>query len=276
MSNIKYLIRRQHFLRGHDSLEIDSATGSTIHSIHTDKDEAIAVWKKLVVDAVRENDLYHYDIQDRISEDVLKEADQYLQAQLGTSLFSEYGNLIDYIPHHLNDDATFELAQKLRFLHYQLYEFTDTTYVVWLCDDECLLRFGHPFDPYNFHNDPDYYTSYIGRLVYGTHENFLAENERFSKELIERIKFNGRSNIVEPITEQPELLEQILNSNQTTWVFEKDRRYEDNRGHLKFRFSPKYEEIFPINDLLKEPLFEIRKIDFDTLIELFNQEHEGC
>ena len=269
MSNIKYVIRTQDFSRGFDEYLMDSVTAGKIHSIYEDRDAAIEAWKKLVVDAVRENDLYHYDIQDKTSEDVLKKADLYLQEQLGISLFEEYGRLIDFIPHNLNDDATFELAKKLNFLHYQLYEFAKDTdyYVVWLYDDELYLRFGHPDDPDNFHNDPDYYTDYVGKLIYGTHENFIAENKIFMERLIERIKFNSRHNSFDPFSENSELFEQILNSDQTTW--------EVNRlGRLSLKRSPTYQEIITINNLLKSPFFEIRKINLDTLIDFFNQETE--
>ena len=262
MSNIKYVIRKKIFEYQCDYYSLTDYQIGEIVGVYDEKLQAEQQFKKFTIDAVRDQDLYCYDVSSYVSTDVIEAVNQQILHDSGVEIYSD-GDLLDVVPDTLSDENTLLLAEKFGILHYLLEEFDDENYVIWNIEKKHYLRLP---DPYGNPLDQD--DDFCGELIWGKTADFLkhhAKKEVYFKQFKDEIRVYGFGDLSE-LSEQPEQLGQTLQKYSDTWA------YENNRLKLQPYAQPDYDTYQAINLLLKNPLYEIHKIDFITLKDLIDLE----
>lgn len=262
MSNIKYVIRKKIFEYQGNYYSLTDYQIGEIVGVYDEKLQAEQQFKQLIIDTVRDQDLYCYDVSSYVSTDVIEAVNQQILHDSGVEIYSD-GDLLDVVPDTLSDENTLLLAEKFGILHYLLEEFDDENYVIWNIEKEHYLRLP---DPYGNPFDQD--DSFCGELIWGKTADFLkhhAEKKRFLEQFNNEFRLYQYGELSE-LSEQPEQLEQTLQKYSDTW------KYENNRLELQRYVQPNFDTFEAVHSLLKTPLYEIRKVDFATLKDLIDLE----
>lgn len=239
MSNIKYVIREQAFGYNYEQYTLDEHSPTKIHSIYDTKDLAVKAWKELVVNVVRGDSIYSYQL-DYIEDSVFDEIDERLFKNTAKHL------LVEGIPYKASDEDIFFLAEKLNLLPYQIFEFdiTQNYYVMWLCNQKKYLHDPNDISAIAFYHESDFsnlcnFSAYYLEQIYVTLEGTLTD-----------------------LSYAPQILKQIIDKNLGV-------TYSENKYIFEIVGSEAgYTIINSVNELLKKPIFEIRQLTLQELVQL--------
>lgn len=240
MSNIKYVIRCNNFAYNDEWFMTDEVELGAIKAVYTDKTEAEQTYKKLVVNALYENQMDDYRVANGDLSNAQYEAlNTFVLEKIGTK-FNHQGNIPKF-----NFDDAFEFANLSELVHYQLLEVDDTQpyYVIWLNKDQTYFMNG---------------LSSQSEIFNGIGWNDNQHSWGFEFEFKDII-----NQPISSLTDSPLLLEQFLNNARAIY-YDKDQKMITGVHFSELEFS----ELKAFNALLKQPIFEIRQISLEELAEL--------
>lgn len=254
MSNIKYVIRHNDFSYNDEYYMTNCATLGDIKAIYTDKVEAEHAYKKLIVDALYENEMYNYSVSDAgLSNDQYKALDHFILEKTG----EKFDNHAD-IP-KLNLDDAFEFAKLSELVHYQLLEIDDSKphYVIFLAQQNQY------FHASNYSNSPILSSQSNSPLF-----NFDYEDDYWREQTIENF-FDELprtlTGTLADLSDSPELFAQFIQAQY--WL-----TYDEQAQQLSIKIIGQDEDEFSqlqaLNALLKKPFFEVRPITLEELATL--------
>lgn len=225
----KYVIRRIDFSYNDEYYQTGYQHAGEIKAIYDNHEEATQAYKKLVVEALQDNDLEMYTFgYGELPTEVYEAVEAFVLEKTGEEYDKDDG-----LP-DLNEEDLFHFAQLTGIVHYQLFELDDSQklYVIWLTQDQA------------------YYTDYeMGNIVYGQSENFMSDDE-LNWHFLDTIKTNLHGSL-EELSDAPSLLEQVIKTHAGL-------NYDAHTATLKMDSLANYDAIAQLNALLKAPLFEIQ------------------
>ena len=240
---IQYIIRHNDFAYNDEWLQTIFPEAGTIHAIYDNKDEAEQVFKQLIVSALYDaEDLSNYDIGNGYATDETYEAlEQFVLEKTGEEYETD-----DAIPELSLDDA-FQFAQISGVMHYQLIEIDSQKpiYILWSNEEQDYLRSenNNVFDSTdeNFNTLDDF-------------ELYIFEND-FNEQVFDRT--------FDEISESPVLLKTLVQGiSVITYDVENDKITDIDWEDISFS------QLKSINALLKQPVFEVRQISLEALVNL--------
>lgn len=245
----KYVIRQNDFAYNDEWYQTHSPILGAIQAVYTDKSEAEAAYKQLIVEALYHNeDLSNYDIGNGYADDATYEK---LEAFVLEKTGEEF-DTDDEIPEMELEDA-FQFAQIAGILHYQLIEINETQpiHILWSNTQNDYLKgeYNNTFD--------------------STDENF-STLENFELSLFE-YDFNVHifDKTLDQISDSPEILK-TLATNTPNIVYAEDRNSIVNIDWDDLHFT----DLKSLNALLKQPIFEVRQITLEQLNKISNGEED--
>ena len=245
----KYVIRQNDFAYNDEWYQTHSPILGAIQAVYTDKSEAEAAYKQLIVEALYHNEyLSNYDIGNGYADDATYEK---LEAFVLEKTGEEF-DTDDEIPEMELEDA-FQFAQIAGILHYQLIEINETQpiHILWSNTQNDYLKgeYNNTFD--------------------STDENF-STLENFELSLFE-YDFNVHifDKTLDQISDSPEILK-TLATNTPNIVYAEDRNSIVNIDWDDLHFT----DLKSLNALLKQPIFEVRQITLEQLNKISNGEED--
>lgn len=243
----KYVIRGYHW--GYND-ETYYPAGSYIHSVFDDEENAVARYQSLEKAHWQEMDLgetdVFFDSQDR--ETLCKKVNDFVLEKCGKKVFEDVDDTRDsFIPDSLSVEDTMTVLKMAGLQAYKLAKFDEVPqfYAIWFPEDEEYLTID------------DECTS---ALFY---EQTRTELEKEADELLE---YRWDEEVIDKkgsyaeISDNPTALEKIV-------IDTKGLSYNDKMQCLKIDTS-KPTAVFAVNDLLKQPLFEIKQLSLEEVQEI--------
>lgn len=245
----KYVIRQNDFAYNDEWYQTHSPILGAIQAVYTDKSEAEAAYKQLIVEALYHNeDLSNYDIGNGYADDATYEKlEVFVLEKTGEEFDTD-----DEIPEMELEDA-FQFAQIAGILHYQLIEINETQpiHILWSNTQEDYFRgdYNNTFDSLdeNFADIDDF-------------DLYIFEDD-FTQDVI------GRD--LNELSDSPEILK-TLATNTPNIVYAEDRNSIVNIDWDDLHFT----ELKALNALLKQPIFEVRQITLEQLNKISNGEED--
>lgn len=235
-----YVIREKYF--GYND-EVYYVAGNRVTNIFDNKQQAEAAYKQLEVNSARDFALYEIESLFDADDTHLKQLDDFVFSRCGVHIYKNGHLSDDILPKKLNDDDTFEFIQLAEMQKYQLVQFDQEVkfYGLWSTKKQQWVE-----------EHDEYFTG----LVYCENPEQLKSEVRniFADYDYASIELKGS---LEELSEQPVLLKALL----TTEV---GLNYDENKKVLTID-SWQQEALYTLNPLLKQPLFEIKLIDFDEI-----------
>lgn len=245
----QYVIRQNDFAYNDEWHQTHTPILGAIHAIYTDKSEAEAVYKQLIVDALyHDEDLSNYDIGNGYADDeTYEKLEAFVLEKTGEEFETD-----DEIPEMELEDA-FQFAQIAGILHYQLIEIDETQpiHILWSNLQE------------------DYFRGDYNNTFDSLDENF-ADLDDFNLYIFE-YNFNHHifDKTLDQISDSPEILK-TLAMNTSNITYAEDRNCIVNIDWDDLHFA----ELKSLNALLKQPIFEVRQITLEQLNKISNGEED--
>ena len=244
MSESTYVIRGYHF--GYND-ECFYVCGGYINSIYHDKKQAENKYQELEVKYLRNANLSELAQFFDADSDYLKKMDDYVFAKTGSHLvkngYVEYGVSL---PSQMSDSEVLEFAQLGNIHAYQLVAFEDSPifYAIWDCEEQ---QFQMEYD--------EYFTS----LVYAPSREAAMNN---LEALMEDKRWKSREikGTLEGLSSNPMLLKQLIQTNSCL-------SYDASLPAVKLK-KAKANDLAALNELLKNPFFEVRELEPQSIMEL--------
>lgn len=244
MSNIQYVIRQNDFAYNDEWHITRCVSTGAIKQIYTDKVEAEKAYKTLIVEGLYYDELCNYDIgNSEVDDEVYEKLEALVLEKTGKAFNIDDGE----IP-KLNDDDAFEFAKISGIMWYQLLEIdaSQPCYVLWI------------------HSEDSYFMGYeSGNIISSQDENFSDVSWESN---IYAMDYEFEALMNKPLSElsdSPRLLKTFI--EQTP-----DIRYDAEQDSIIgiALDNIKFVHLKTLNDFLKQPIFEIRKISLEELAEL--------
>ena len=245
MSTSTYIIQHYHF--GYND-ECFYRCGSNIGEVFNDKEEAEKAFRELQVAYVRNANLAEVQsLFDGSAKHVKKVADFVLEKTESQILdqdgFIQYGVKL---PKSMNDEDVLTFASLAQMAAYKLIAFDNEPifYAIWNVGNESYEM---------------EYDEYFTGLIYAkTREDLYPYlSDTMSNEDWSKLKMQGTFDV---LSDHPLLLKQLVNAT-------KGFDYDENKQTLKFK-RPKVAELVAVNELLKNPLFELRPLSLQEIQEI--------
>lgn len=259
-----YIIRKKLFDYNDEYYDVKQFQLGEISGVYQDFAEAEQALRQLTIEAVRDQDLYIYNVPAYTSAEVIEAVHQRILDHAGIALYQD-GSLSDVVPEVLSDEDTLHLAEQFGILPYQLECLNDENHVIWDAENQAYLRLPDPY------GNPCEEDDFCGELIWGTSADFLETHPRaeaFIEHLARQIfpAYARRRGSIEELSSSPAEFEQQLAQSRALWD------YQEHKLSPKSCASARdFAALKAVNDLLKQPFFEIHQIDFHalkTLIEL--------
>lgn len=245
MSGKTYVIRAYCF--GYND-ECYYVCGSRINGIYHDKEAAEKKYKALEVDYVRNTDLGEEGSIFDSGKNFIKKLDDFVFKKTGVHIMD--GDYIDggtSLPSKMSDDEVLEFAKLAKIQAYKLvaFESKPVFYALW--------------DPMEQQYQLEYDECYTG-LVYSESKSGAMKN---LDDFIEDRDWQGTrlKGTLQDLSATPELLEKLIESHP------KKFGYNQSKSELIIK-KAKATSFSALNELLKVPLFELRELTPETLLEL--------
>ena len=260
-----YIIRKKLFDYNDEYYDVKQFQLGEISGVYQDFAEAEQALRQLTIEAVRDQDLYIYNVPAYTSAEVIEAVHQRILDHAGIALYQD-GCLSDVVPEVLSDEDTLHLAEQFGILPYQLECLNDENYVIWDAENQAYLRLPDPYG--NPYEEDDF----CGELIWGTSADFLETHPRaaaFTQHLAQQLfpAYARRRGSIEELSGSPAEFEQQLAQSRAAWD------YQEHKLSPKSCASARdFAALKAVNDLLKQPFFEIRQIDFHALKALIELE----
>ena len=244
MSNKTYVIRGYHF--GYND-ECYYVCGSSINSIYHDPKEAELKYKTLEVNYARNTNLGEEASIFDADSSLLQKIDDYVFEKTGIHIapdgYVEHGI---QLPSKMSDEEVLEFTKLAGIQAYKLvaFERNPVFYALWNVGES---KYQYDYD--------EYYTG----LVYAESREEALTN----LEILMEDKEWGTMQIagtLEELSPNPVLLEQLI---KTSKCFSYDR----SQPSVKVK-KAKAKDLAALNELLHQPLFELRELDPQTIMEI--------
>ncbi len=251
-----FILRVTTFGYDDEYYHVSHVGGGPIAGIFTDRGEALKAWRTLEAEFFKHRSLDSEPSFFELSNEEMRELDELIFARTGTRVATAHGGNSSRICIYqddltnLSEEDLFALLEKANALAYVLTEFEIGArfYVRWLNGDQ-------RYDSW----DMDEYGYGVGRtLCFATDPEALAENF-VSVEDYEERTVQQRGSWSE-LSATPEVLRSVVAMHPSL-------RYDDDTQTLSIKLlnGPAIREV---NALLKQPIFEIREVNQETLIQL--------
>ena len=244
MSDQTYVIRGYHF--GYND-ECFYVCGSSINTIYHNKEEAELKYKALEVEYARNTYIGDegsiFDADSRL----IQKIDDYVFEKTGIKIAKDgYIESGTQLPSKMSDEEVFEFT-KLADIHaYKLvaFEGKPVFYALWDIEEE---KYQYDYDEY-----------YTGLVYAESREGAIANLQS----LMEDKKWATMqiAGTLEELSPNPILLEQLI---KTSKCF----TYDQSQPSVRVK-KAKAKDIAALNELLNQPLFELRELDPQTIIEI--------
>ncbi|RBP51210.1 hypothetical protein [Arenicella xantha] len=242
----KYVIRQYQF--GYND-ECYYISGSNILKVYDNEAEAEAAYRKLEVAHIRSAELSEQSSLWDAGDDELKPLNDFVQSKTGKHLFAgdrpEYN---DSLPTELTDDEVLEFGKLADIQGYKLVTFENEPlfYAIWI--------FGEDED---WHKDYDEYST---SLVYSeSREEIIESIGDVAYDQWYDYKIKGT---LEELSDSPALLASLLENTKKMKFVEKP-----NKSFIKLK-SEDGAALTALNELLKEPLFAIKELSLEQVLEI--------
>lgn len=244
MTGKSYVIRGYHFGYNDEYLYV---CGSAIRSVHQDKSVAEKIYRSLTIECVRSAELSEESSVFDASEEFINKLDAFVFDKTGVHIAS-YGCIEPgvQLPAKLSDDDVLAFAKLAEMSSYQLVEFDSEPVfnAIWNCKEQSYQM--------------DYDECYEGMVYSSSQQETMGDLAR----LMEYndwgdVKIKGNIN---DISDQPTILRALIDSNKCF-------SFKEGKQHLKLS-KTKPEQFAALNELLKKPFFEIRKLTAQQIMEM--------
>jgi hypothetical protein len=251
MSNIKYMIRSNDFGYNDEWYITDYATLGVIKAIYNNHTEAEKTYKELVTKALYDYDLCNFDIFNGYApDDLYEKINNFILEKTGKEFNGE--NLPE-----MNEEDAFEFAKLSGLLHYQLIKIDDSK----------------PFNVILFSETNKYlYAETATNSIILTTQtdnplfDFNFEEEYWRERTI--TNFFGElpptlTGSLADLSDSPTLFQELITSLDLVYI-ELTQELRIDSLFYENQFDP----LRSLNALLKQSLFEIRKITIEELAQL--------
>lgn len=229
--SIQYVIRRIDFSYSDEYYQTNFPILGGVYQIYDDKQTAEEALKQLVVQEVENIDLESYDFGYGYADEAAYEA---VEAFVLEKTGEEYDK-DDGIP-ELDADALFEFAKLTGIVHYQLMEIDSEqkSYVVWLNQEQ------------------EYLSNYdTGALSFGESPLFLAD-DGMNWHFLDQVSVTLKGSLAD-LSDAPTLVQQVLERYNGLSYDAEQQTLTIQGNHAG------YDAVAELNQLLKQPLFEIQE-----------------
>ena len=241
----KYVIRQHQFGYNDECYYISC---SDIYKVFDSKDEAEKALNELQVKHIRNVELHEHESLWDARQGDLDELENFVKEKTGKSLFPDgTPQYDDRVPKELADNDVLELGRMADIEGYQLVTFENEPvfYAIWLFEDEDW----HPSE-----------YEYRSSLAYEESRDDIIE------ELGNAAYFNWNeheiSGTADSLSDSPTMLSSLV---QKTEGFD----FVTTNGDTCLRLdSNDGKALSALNELLKQPLFEIRELTIEEVIEI--------
>lgn len=236
-----YVIRAKYFGYNDETFYV---TGNRIANVFTDQAQAEQTYRQLEIAGAREFELHEEEAFFDASLEELQKYDDFVFSRCGEHIFDD--ELIeDVLPTALNDDDTFEFVQLANMQKYQLVCFDEQPkfYAIWLTEQQKWLK--------------QYDECFEGLIYEESAEKLKPSLELVFSEYRDGIQLQGE---LSELSEQPLLL-------KSTIATQAGLSYDEAKQALNIREWDE-DALYAVNSLLKQPIFEIRTVDVEQILEL--------
>lgn len=251
MTNVKYVIRQRHFFYNDEGQyltdpEFDGCEGyGEIEKTENSLQLAQQYCEQKNIQFMRAARLGEYcppcenNTSNYPSQEYKNELENFLQ-QYGHDLCDANGCLIDFLPENLPDAAVLEFAKKVNILGYEVMEFEEKEklFALWLNREQKYFGYSKILT----YSNPDYFA------LVGT---YIIEDQYFIVGTLQEL------------SDAPDLLKLLIENNPYYFLYE-----TNPNGILITTPDTSFEDLLPLNALLKEPIFEIRQITLEQLNQI--------
>lgn len=242
----KHVIRQYQF--GYND-ECYYISGSNILKVYDDQAEAEAAYRKLEVAHIRGAELHEQSGLWDASGDELKPINDFVLSKVGKKLFaSDHPDYDDSVPNELSDDDVLKLGELANIQGYKLVTFENEPvfYAIWIYGDDA-----------DWHKDYDEYST---SLVYSeSREEIIDSVGDVAYDLWYDYKIKGS---LAELSASPALLDSLLASTKKMKFVEKP-----TRSFIKIK-SEDGTDLCALNELLRDPLFEIRELTLEQVLTI--------
>lgn len=243
----KYVIRQYQF--GYND-ECYYVSGSNILKVYDNEPDANDAFRKLEIAHIRNAELHEQSSLWDLSGDELKPLNDFVESKVGKKLFAEeHPDYNDSVPASLSDDDVLKLGEMAGIQGYKLVSFENEPvfYAIWILD-------GDEEGWYKIYDEDS--TS----LVYSESRDETIKNVGdLAYDYWYEKKIKGS---LEELSDSPSLLSSFLEKTKRIKFVEKEKK-----SFIKMK-SEKGADICSLNELLKRPLFEIKELSIDQVIEI--------
>lgn len=237
-----YVIRANYFGYNDETFYV---AGNRIANVFADQAQAEQTYRQLEIQDARDFALYEIESFFDASQEELQKFDDFVFSRCGQHLL-ENGELIeDTLPDELSDEDTFEFIQLAQMQKYQLIRFEDQPkfYAIWLPQQEKWIK--------------QYDECFEGLIYSESPEQLKSSLELIFNEYGSGIDLQGT---LADLSEQPILL-------QSTIAAQAGLSYDAAQNLLKIKIWNE-EALYAVNSLLKQPIFEIRSLNVEEILQL--------
>ncbi|MDO9569182.1 MAG: hypothetical protein Q7J58_07355 [Hydrogenophaga sp.] len=216
-----------------------------IKAVFDNRASAEAELQRLVVKFMRAEELSGHEVFCEPEEELMGKLNAFCLERCGEALTDEYGDAYQ-IPSGLNDTDVFELAKLADFMSYQVVEVPDGGGFValWLPAEE------------------RYVGSYDTEMIYHpSSEPFMSD---LPDQLYEAFPVEWCGGY-EDISHSPLLLRQLIASQPEYFSYDEA---EQRLSLKKSTWQLPGAQVFALNALLKTPVFEVRQLSVEELVEM--------
>jgi hypothetical protein len=243
----KHVIRQYQF--GYND-ECYYISGSNILKVYDNEDDANGAFRKLEIAHIRSAELHEQSSLWDLSGDELKPLNDFVESKIGKKLFAgDHPDYDDSVPKSLSDDDVLTLGKMAGIRGYKLVSFENEPvfYAVWILagDEEGWYKlYDEDSTSLVYSESRDEIIKNVGELAY----DYWYEK-----------KIKGS---LEELSDSPSLLSSFLEKTKRIKFVEKEKK-----SFIKIK-SEEGADICSLNELLKKPLFEIRELSIDQVVEI--------
>ncbi len=241
----QYVLRAYHFGYNDENFYV---CGASINDVYTDRAEAEAEYRRLQLEYLRSIDLGEHEKFFNGEEAYIRKMATFIEDRTGHSIIAEQGWVDMGTDAHaeMSDDDLFEFGEAGELHAYKLIEYEDepTFYALW--------------DPRRGEYFKEFDEGYEG-LLYGASEEELMRMLDERQGSIAWFEWEGQGTLDE-LTDNPELLRKLIESNYSI-------EYNEDAGILSFE-DVNAREANALNELMKTPIFEVRELSLDAVVEI--------
>jgi len=241
----QYVIRGTHW--GYND-ETYYPSGSYIHSVFNDKKSAIKKLDALEIAYWREIDFGEIDEFFDGDQDLVDEVNEFTLKECNIKTFEDPDDIRDsYIPEELSDKDVLTLLKIIDLQSYKLVVFDEKQkfHVLFFLGKQQYLTI------------PDESSS---SLIYSTTALKLTQEVKKHDEIIRYYYLNDRAikikGALEKLSDNPTALAEIVNKTRGLFY---------SKGSSYLEIQPKIKLLFLVNDLLKNPFFEIQALSLKKI-----------